>query len=216
MDPDFAGSLRWLGRFFREAIYLHPFVTFAISGLLLVVVLLVILRRVDEKKVEADLGHVFDLVPYFRDVDIFALPRRVLAISFDDTQLGIVRRKGVQSLLSVYSAKDIASVSVIINHERMPLLAITGFSLSMTVNAVLRKAAETARSTWALRGAWRLHHLAIEIVLQDDVDPLHTLVFLAGQRGLAAAEAEAAAKAAVAEADLWCHRLQSIFQTEAA
>jgi hypothetical protein len=214
VNLDFAGSLLWLGRIVRQAIYLHPFATVSTAGLLLLGLLLFVLRRRDEKRVEANLGHVFGLVPNFRDMDIFALPRRVLAISLDDTQLGIVRRQGVQSLLSVYSAEDIAQVSVLINRERVPLMAITGFSLATTVNAVLRKAAETARSTWALRGAWRLYHLSIEIVLQDDVDPVHTLVFLAGQRGLVSAEADAAAKAAVAEADLWCHRLQSIFQAE--
>ena len=219
MNLDIAGSLFWLGSISRQAIYLHPFATLFTVGLLLLGLILFVLRRLEEKRVEANLGHVFDLVPSFRDVDIFALPRRVLAISLDDSQLAIVRRRGVQSLLSVYSAEDIARVSVLINRERVALTAISGFSLATTVNAVLRKAAETARSTWALRDTWRLYHLSIEIVLQDDVDPVHTLVFLAGWRGLrlakVSAEAEAAAKAAVAEADPWCQRLHSIFQTEA-
>jgi hypothetical protein len=215
VDLDLAGSLLWLGRISRQAIYLHPFLTLSTTGLLLLGLVLLVMRRLEEKRVEANLGHVFDLVPSFRDADVFALPRRVFAISLDDTQLAIVRRRGLQSLLSVYSAEDIARVSVLINRERVPLMAISGFSLATTVNAVLRKAAETARSTWALRDTWRLYHLSIEIVLQDDVDPVHTLVFLSWRRGLVSSEAEAAAKAAVAEADLWCHRLQSIFQSDA-
>ncbi len=212
MYQELADGLNWLHRFLRDAAYLHPFAVTALLCILLLALVLFVLRRLEESKVEADLGHVFGLVPNFRDPAIFALPRRVLAISFDETQLGIVRRKGLQSLLSVYSAEDIAEITLIINREIIPLRAITGFSLAMTVNAVLRQAAEAARSTWAVRGAWRLDYLAIEIRLLDDVDPVHTLVFLAGHHQRASAEAASA----VAEADVWCYRLQSIFQAEVA
>ena len=211
MYQGLAAGLHWLHDFLRDAAYLHPMAVVVLLCVLVVAVLLFVLRQVEEKKVEANLDHVFGLVSNFRHMATFALPRRTLAISFDESQLGIVRRKGLKSLLSVYSADDFAAVSLVINRERIPLLAITGFSLAMTVNAVLRKAADAARSTRAVRGAWRLDYLAIEIVLLDDVDPLHTLVFLAGRHQ----RTSASAAAAIAEADVWCYRLQSIFRSEA-
>ena len=212
MHQDLAEGLHWLYGALRDAAYLHPFVAIVLLCISLVALVLLVLRRIEERLTEADLGHVFGLVPNFRGMPMFALPKRVLAISFDESQLGIVRRKSIQALLSVYNAEDIAEVSLIINRERIPLRAITGFSLAMTVNAVLRKTADAARSTWALRGAWRLDFLAIEIRLLEDDDPLHTLVFLAGYHQRASAEAAMA----VAEADVWCYRLQSILHSEIA
>jgi len=212
VHQDLAEELQWLYGALRDAAYLHPFAVTLLLCVPLVAIVLLFLHRVEERLVEADLGHVFGLVPNFRDMAMFVLPKRVLAISFDESQLGIVRRKGMQSLLSVYNAEDIAEVSLIINRERIPLRAITGFSLAMTVNAVLRKTAEAARSTWAVRGTWRLDYLAIEIRLLDDIDPLHTLVFLAGYHQRASVEAAGA----VAEADIWCYRLQSILQSQVA
>ena len=212
MYQDLAEGLHWLYGALRDAAYLHPFAVIVLLCIPLVALVLLVLRRIEERLIEADLGHVFGLVPNFRGMAMFALPKRVLAISFDESQLGIVRRKGIRALLSVYSAEDIADVSLIINRERIPLRVINGFSLAMTVNAVLRKTADAARSTWALRGAWRLDFLAIEIRLLEDDDPLHTLVFLAGHHQRASAEAAMA----VAEADVWCYRLQSILHAEIA